>query len=181
MRGISWLAENLLASQEALCSMVWVSEWLSKRTTSQRSVTSSYYTHTHTHTHTQINITSPLNTKISTCCIQISILSPLPYTGNIILSLVYIRPSPATFSRPDIQSVSEEIQTKGKVCQSRQDKLRRIFFWLAHCNKGQPKATQKQTCSVTGPSLICFLDVRTHNSSHYVKTITSRDNSTGSA
>jgi hypothetical protein len=28
-RGISWLAEWLLASQEKLCSMGWVSEWLS--------------------------------------------------------------------------------------------------------------------------------------------------------
>jgi len=30
MRGISWLAEILLASQEGLCCMEWVSEWLSK-------------------------------------------------------------------------------------------------------------------------------------------------------
>jgi len=28
MRGISWLAENWLASQVGLCSMEWVSEWV---------------------------------------------------------------------------------------------------------------------------------------------------------
>jgi len=35
----------------------------------------------------------------------------VPEKGNKIRSLVYIRPRPATFSRPDIQSDGDEIQT----------------------------------------------------------------------
>jgi len=84
-------------------------------------------------THTQINITSPLNAKIITYCVQISVLSPMPDKGNKIRSLVYIRPRPATFSRPDIQSVGDEIQTahlqREKYVRQGRITLRRNFFW----------------------------------------------------
>jgi hypothetical protein len=35
MRGISWLAKNRLASQDALCSMEWVNEWVSEWVTKE--------------------------------------------------------------------------------------------------------------------------------------------------